>query len=244
MATRPLIGITTYRETARWGAWELPATLVPAAYVDAVVAAGGVPVLIPPVGFVTEALARLDGLVLTGGADLDPALYGAAPHPATDGVRPDRDAAEAALLRGALGGGLPVLGVCRGMQLLNVVHGGTLHQHLPDRVGHEGHRLTPGRFAPHVVETEPGSALRTLIGPRAAVPSYHHQDVAQVGDGLRVAARALDETIEALELPGPRLVLGVQWHPEAGEDQTLFEALVDDARAGRSLTRVPEGASA
>ncbi len=233
---RPVIGITTYAEQARWGAWDLPAALLPLAYVEAVARAGGAPLLVPPVGdAVVPALAVLDGLLLAGGADLDPAAYGAAPHPETVGTRPERDASELALLRAALDRRLPVLGVCRGMQLLNVARGGTLEQHLPDAVGHEGHRGPPGVFAEHDVHLDGDAQVGRALDEVVAVRSYHHQGVARVGDGLRVTGRAPDGAVEALELDGLPFVVGVLWHPEAGDDPRLFEALVEAARERRGV---------
>jgi len=176
-----VVGITTYAEQARWGAWDLPAALLPFAYVQAVADAGGAPLLVPPAGdALAPALAVLDGLLLAGGADLDPAGYGAEPHPQTTGVRPGRDAAERALVDAALEVGLPVLGVCRGMQLLNVALGGTLEQHLPDVVGHEGHRGPPGEFAEHEVRLDAGSRVGRALDGVVSVRSYHHQGVDRV----------------------------------------------------------------
>jgi len=230
-----VVGITTYAEQARWGAWDLPAALLPFAYVQAVADAGGAPLLVPPAGdAVAPALAVLDGLLLAGGADLDPAGYGAEPHPQTTGLRPGRDAAERALVDAALGAGLPVLGVCRGMQLLNVALGGTLVQHLPDVVGHEGHRGPPGEFAEHEVRLEAGSRVGRALGEVVAVRSYHHQGVARVAGALRVAGRAPDGAVEALEHDELPFVVGVLWHPEAGDDPRLFEALVQAAREHRA----------
>ena len=232
---RPIIGITTYVAQARWGAWDQPAALTPLGYVDSTVAAGGRPVLLPPVGgSVTETLALLDGIVFVGGPDLDPVLYGVEPDPETTDLRPDRDAAELALMRGAIAAELPVLGICRGMQLLNVLAGGTLHQHLPAVVGHSGHRTAPGQFDAHDIHTTPGSRTAAILGERVSVASGHHQGVDRVGEGLLVSARADDDSIEALERPGDGHalgVLGVLWHPEAGADNRLFEALVGAASA-------------
>jgi gamma-glutamyl-gamma-aminobutyrate hydrolase PuuD len=228
---RPVIGITTYAEQARWGAWDLPAALLPLAYVQAVADAGGAPVLVPPLGdAVAPALSVLDGLLLAGGADLAPASYGAAPHPQTTGTRPERDASELALLAAALERELPVLGVCRGMQLLNVALGGTLVQHLPDVVGHEGHRGPPGVFAEHEVRLEPGSRLARALDGTVAVRSYHHQGVDRVAGALRAVGWAPDGAVEALEHDALPFAVGVLWHPEAGEDPRIFRALVDAAR--------------
>ena len=231
---RPIVGITSYAEEARWGVWDAPAALIPLAYVQAVEAAGGRPLLVPPsADGVEETLDALDGLILSGGADLDPASYGADEHPETDGVRPDRDSAELALLEGALARDMPVLAVCRGSQVLNVARGGDLVQHLPEVVGHEGHKHTPGVFADHDVDVLPGTRLHELVGGHAPVKSHHHQGYGRLGEGLREAARASDGTIEAIEDPAHRFALGVLWHPEEGEDAGLFRALVEEARRYR-----------
>lgn len=225
-ARRPVIGITCYVEQARWGVWDRTAVVLPYAYVEAVEAAGARAVVLPPspLGAV-EAVTRLDALVLAGGADLDPMLYDGTPHPATNGVRRDRDAGEVPLLRAALEGDLPVLGVCRGMQLLAVTHGGSLVQHLPDVVGHEGHRPSPGVYGSHAVRLAPGTLVHTVLGDRAVVPSYHHQGLASAGS-LTVTGWADDDSPEVVEDPTRRFCLGVLWHPEAGEDLRLFAALV------------------
>ena len=231
---RPVVGITTYVEPARWGAWELEAALIPFAYVQAVERAGARPLLVPPSeGGVEETLDALDGLLLSGGADLDPQTYGADAHPETNGVRPERDRAELALLEGALARDMPVLAVCRGVQVLNVARGGDLVQHLPDVVGDAKHREVPGVFSEHPVRIEDGSKLGALLGDRAPVMSSHHQGVGTVGSGLREVAWAEDGTVEALEDPDRRFAVGVLWHPEAGEDMKLFEALVVEAKAYR-----------
>jgi gamma-glutamyl-gamma-aminobutyrate hydrolase PuuD len=235
--TRPLIGITTYVTTARWSYWDREVALVPAAYVQAVEQAGGRPVLIPPSDeAVDETLAALDGLVFSGGSDLDPELYDQEPHDETFGIVPQRDRAELALLEAALERDMPVLAVCRGSQVLNVARGGDLVQHLPDVVGDEKHKHTPGTFADHDVTLEPGTRLADLLGAHAPVKSHHHQGFGRVGEGLRVAAHAEDGTIEAVEDPSHRFAFGVLWHPEAGEDRKLFEGLVAaaaDYRASR-----------
>lgn len=224
---QPVVGITSYVAQARWGFWDLPAALVPLGYVEAVVSAGGRPVVLPPVtGGVAETLAALDALVLCGGPDLDPAGYGQERSEATTAVSPERDAAELALLRGALERDLPVLGICRGMQLINVAYGGTLLQHLPDVVGHEGHRTRPGNFDVHAVRLSPESATGAILGPSARVCSGHHQGLGRLGSGLVASAWAQDDSVEAIEDPARGFVLGVLWHPEEGDDQRLFEALL------------------
>ncbi len=223
-----MIGITSYAEPGvRWGVWELPAALVPLDYVRAVERAGGRPLIVPPSdAAVEETLDVLDGLLFSGGSDLDPALYGQAQHPETAGIRADRDRGELALLVAALARDLPVLAVCRGSQVLNIAHGGDLVQHLPDEVGHDRHRHTPGVFADHEVAIEQGSGLGALLGNRAPVKSHHHQGLGRIGEGLSVVARADDGTVEAVENPSRRFALGVLWHPEAAEDGALFDALV------------------
>ena len=212
---------------------------MPAAYVRAVERAGGRPVLIPPSeDGVEETLGAVDGMVFSGGSDLDPELYDEEPHEETFGIVPERDRAELALLEAALARDMPVLAVCRGSQVLNVARGGDLVQHLPDVVGDDKHKHTPGTFADHAVTLEPGTRLAGLLGERAPVKSHHHQGFGRVGEGLRVAAHAEDGTIEAVEDPSHRFALGVLWHPEAGEDLKLFEELVREAaeyRANRSL---------
>jgi putative glutamine amidotransferase len=227
---RPLIGITAYADIARWGVWELPATLVPQAYVDAVHEVGGRPVVLPPLpDGAEETVAALDGLVLAGGADLDPALHGAEPDPATTGVRPDRDAGETLLLAAADAADLPVLGICRGMQLMVATAGGAIVQHLPDVLGTDRHRGEPGVHVRHAVDTVPGTRLALLVGPRVDVSSYHHQGIASPGS-LTVGAYADDGTIEGVEDPAARFRLGVLWHPEHDPDRSLFAGLVAAAR--------------
>ena len=231
---RPLIGITTYVEEASWSHWQAPAALIPFAYVRAVERAGGRALLVPPDDDgVEETLDALDGLILSGGNDVDPTSYGADPHAETGGVRPERDRAELALLEGALARDMPVLAVCRGSQLLNVARGGDLVQHLPEVVGDEKHRETPGVFSAHGVRVDPESRLGGLVGERSPVQSHHHQGFGRVGAELRETAWADDGTLEAVEDPSKRFALGVLWHPEEGEDAALFEALVTEARTYR-----------
>jgi anthranilate synthase component 2/putative glutamine amidotransferase len=223
---RPLIGITTYREQARWGFWDVPAVLLPASYADAVSEAGGDPVLLPTASVTADVVPRLDALVLAGGADVDPARYGSEPGPHTVATRPDRDATEVALLQAALDRDLPVLAICRGMQLLNVLLGGTLVQHLPDVAGAQPHQLGLGLFAEREVRTAPGSAVHGILGPEARVDCHHHQALDTIAEGLTASAWAEDGLVEAVEVPGRRFCLGVQWHPEAGTDGRLFDALM------------------
>jgi putative glutamine amidotransferase len=237
--SRPLIGITTYVESASWGHWHLDAALIPYDYVRGVEQAGGRALLVPPsTDAVEETLEALHGLVLSGGADVDPETYGAEPHAETSGTRPERDAGELALLQAALARDMPVLAVCRGFQILNVARGGDLEQHVPDRVGTELHREVKGVFSEHGVRIEGDSRLGSLLGgEHAPVMSHHHQGVGRVGEGLREVAWADDGTIEGLEDPGRRFAVGVLWHPEAGDDARLFAALVAEADAYRKEHR-------
>ena len=211
---------------------------MPAAYVHAIDHAGGRPLLVPLVTEgVEETLEAVDGLVFPGGADLDPDLYDQEPHEETFGVDSERDRAELALLEEALVRDMPVLAVCRGSQVLNVARGGDLEQHLPDIVGDEKHKHMPGTFSDHDVTVEAGTRLAALVGEKAPVKSHHHQGLGRIGDGLRVAARAEDGTIEAIEDPDRRFTVGVLWHPEVGEDMRLFEELVRNAQAYRAERR-------
>ncbi len=229
---QPVIGISAYAEPAQWAGWEEDATLVPQAYVDRVAHAGCVPIVLPSVPGAARAVSRLDGLVLTGGGDLDPALYAADPHPRTQRVYPGRDAAEYALLDAALGVGLPVLGICRGLQLLNVFHSGTLCQHLPDIAGHDGHAPGPRQYGTQSVRVAPGSRVEKILGTgTVGVPCHHHQAVEVLGTGLTATAWSDDGVIEAVEVAGHPFTLGVQWHPEVSDDDSLFLALADAARA-------------
>jgi gamma-glutamyl-gamma-aminobutyrate hydrolase PuuD len=203
-------------------------------YVQALERAGARPLLVPPsVDGVEETLDALDGLLFSGGSDLDPETYGAAAHPKTNGVRTDRDRAELALLEAALARDMPVLAVCRGSQVLNVARGGDIVQHLPEVVGHEEHRAVLGTFSEHPVRIEDDSRLGTLLGERAPVKSHHHQGIGRLGEGLREVAWADDGIVEGVEDPSRRFAVGVLWHPEAGEDARLFDALVAEARAYR-----------
>lgn len=229
---RPVIGLTTYREQAAWGVWDTLADLLHAQYADAVLAAGGVPVLLPPVAGTDDVaravVARIDALVVSGGADVDPGRYGAEPDRRTTSWREDRDAWETALLRAADDAGLPTLGVCRGMQVMAVAGGGSLHQHTPDMVGHEEHSPGGPTFGRIGVRTAEGSRLRYVVGEQAEVGCHHHQSV-DTHPGFEPVAWAADGSLEAMERPGPRFCLAVQWHPEVGTDHTLFAALVSAA---------------
>ena len=232
---RPIVGITTDVQVTTFGAWTEESALVPTDYTRAVERAGGRPLLVPPSeDGLEETLHVLDGLVLSGGSDLDPGTYGHEPHPETKGVLEDRDRAELALLHAALDRDMPVLAVCRGSQVLNVGLGGDLVQHLPEVVGHDNHKHTPGEYADHDVSLDPGTRLGALLGEHAPVKSHHHQGFGKLGSGLREAAHADDGTVEALEDPSRRFALGVLWHPEAGEDMRLFEAFVEEARRYRA----------
>lgn len=233
VAPRPLVGITAYGEPARYGVWDNEAVLLPRTYPDVVIAAGGVPVLLPPVLESAAAVDRLDAVVLAGGPDVGPDRYGAAPHPRTGEPRPQRDAAELAVVRRALERGMPVLGVCRGAQVLNVALGGTLVQHVPDAVGHSGHNPSPGVFGTVEVALEPGSRVGAALGADATVRCHHHQALDRLADGLVVTGRAADGLVEAVELAGTPWVVGVQWHPEEdATDVRLMTALVRAASYG------------
>ena len=232
---RPLVGITSYADRVRWGVWDVPAAMIPLVYVQAIEHAGGRPLVVPPSeNAVEETLDALDGLIVSGGEDIEPALYGAAPHPETKGARPDRDVAELALLRAALERDMPVLAICRGSQVLNVARGGDLVQHLPDLVGDEKHKHTPGTFADHDVTLDAESRLGRILGDRAPVKSHHHQGYGRIGTGLREVAWAEDGVVEGLEDPEKRFAIGVLWHPEEGKDFALFAQLVEAARSYRA----------
>jgi len=233
---RPLIGITCYRDEAAWSVWRQPAALLPQTYVEAVERAGGTPVVLPPQseGAAAGLLGALDGLVLAGGADIDPARYRATPHPRTGAPQAARDGWEFGLLAGALERDLPVLGVCRGMQLLNVALGGDLVQHLPDGT----HQNPPARFVRHEVRVRSDSRAGEALGASAKVSCYHHQAVGRLGDGLRATAWAGDDVVEAVELPGRRFAVGVQWHPENDlDDLRVFRALTDAAKESATTAR-------
>jgi putative glutamine amidotransferase len=235
---KPLVGITTYVTPASFGPWQLESALIPYDYVRGVERAGARAVLVPPSDDgVQEVIDAVDGLVFSGGSDLDPDLYGQEPHAETTGIVPVRDSAELTLLRAALERDLPVLAICRGSQVLNVALGGDLVQHLPDHVGHERHKEVAGVFSEHEVEIEPGTRLAGLLGERVGVKSHHHQGLARLGSGLRPSARDGDGWVEAVEAPERRFAVGVLWHPEAGEDARLFEALVAEAAEYRALRR-------
>jgi putative glutamine amidotransferase len=234
----PVIGITAYVEQAAFTVWDIRVALIPYWYVQRVADAGGLAVLLPPLPGSDALLDRLDGLILSGGADIAPEAYGAARHQATSGLRPDRDAAELPLARAALDRDLPILGICRGMQLLAIACGGSLHQHLPDlaRAGRPqvDHCPKPESFGTHGVRFAEQSRLHRLLGEVEVVPTHHHQAVADPGS-LTVTGWAEDGVVEAVEDPERPFLIGVQWHPEAGEDPRLFDALVAAARARSDL---------
>jgi putative glutamine amidotransferase len=236
VSARPTIGICAALERARFGAWDQEVNLLPRGYADAVQAAGGVALLLPPDDVAAEhpgdLLDRLDGLMLAGGRDLDPLTYGARPEPETDEPSPERDRFELALASAALDRDMPLLGVCRGMQMLNVACGGTLTQDLGKSLSAR-HRHTPGVFADHEVELDPGSlATRAVGAERISVRSHHHQAVDELGEGLLASGRSPEDgLVEAIELPGRRFALGVLWHPEEDVASTVIGALVDAARA-------------
>jgi putative glutamine amidotransferase len=238
--TRPVIGICAALERARWSVWDQEAILLPRSYIDAVQDAGGLALLLPPDGRLVadpeELLERLDGLMLAGGADIDPSSYGQDAEPETLGTVPERDRFEIALVREAIERDMPVLGICRGMQLINIALGGTLVQHLPDHYGHHEHRRVLGSFdgADHDVDVHPDTLAMDVVGEaRHATKSHHHQGVQRLGEGLSICCTSvLDGLPEAIELPDKRFVLGVQWHPEADAGSPVVGALVEAARTG------------
>jgi len=242
---RPVIGMCTALEQARWSVWEQPAMLLARSYVDAVQRAGGLVLMLPPDQQLLEdpvqGLDLIDGLVLTGGSDIDPAFYGQEPHVETVDTVPERDVFEIALVNATIERDLPVLGICRGMQLINVARGGTLLQHLPEHFGHGDHRRAVGSFdgADHDVRLAEGTlAARAAGEAEHATKSHHHQGIDRLGEGLVVSGRSmLDDLVEAIELPDRRFVLGVQWHPEADMASRVIGAFV--AAAARTPTRVP-----
>ncbi|RSM62192.1 gamma-glutamyl-gamma-aminobutyrate hydrolase family protein [Kibdelosporangium aridum] len=227
----PLIGITTYLEQAKFGLWELPSAVLMRSYLDSIVAAGGMPVMLPPVGrWLPEHMSHLDGLVLSGGADIDPSRYGQAPHAATGTLRLERDTSEFGLFHLALEADVPVLGVCRGLQLINIALGGTLHQHVPEVAGSDSHNPSPGVFGTNDIKLAPDSVVANLVGEQTIVHCHHHQAIDQLGSGLTAVGWAQDGTIEAVELAEAGFVIGVQWHPEENHtDVRLFQGLVQAA---------------
>jgi putative glutamine amidotransferase len=231
---RPVIGISAYDVPVDFGQWkDMRCVLVPEGYVRSVVAAGGVPVLIPPTEVSPAILDDIDAMVFTGGSDINPAVYGQEPHPASSGFYDHRDAAELELMRAALGGAMPVLGICRGMQLLNVARGGDLIQHLEGST----HKGPPGMYTRHSVTVLAGTHLAGVLGTDAHTHSCHHQAPGRLGEGLRVAATAEDGTVEAIEDAAADYVVGVLWHPEEDEEggAALFRVLVDQATTYRRV---------
>jgi putative glutamine amidotransferase len=253
---RPVIGICSALEDVSWSNWTVLANVSPRSYTLTVQAAGGMALLLPPDDETAEhpadMLDMIDGLMLSGGSDVDPGSYGAVPHPETRGTWPERDRFELALTHAALERDMPVLGICRGFQLLNVACGGTLHQHLPDRLGHDDHRHTPGTFGDHNVRIQEGTlAARAVGGDRSSVKSHHHQGIDELGEGLvAVGWSAGDDLVEAVELPGKTYALGVLWHPEEDERSNVIGSLVDAARAYKEggaagqAGRLPHGGGA
>jgi putative glutamine amidotransferase len=243
--SRPVIGICTALERARWSVWDQQAYLLPRSYIRSIQRAGGLALMLPP----DEATERdpdqlldlIDGLILAGGADIDPGSYGEASHPETRGTVPERDEFELALARRAIERDLPLLGICRGMQLMNVATGGTLLQHLPESHGHHEHRRNPGTFdgADHDVRLDEDSLAARATGEVVhPTKSHHHQGIDRLGAGLEVTGWSLiDDLPEAVEMPERRFALGVQWHPEADERSRLVAALVKEADAARNGRR-------
>ncbi|MDE3069630.1 MAG: gamma-glutamyl-gamma-aminobutyrate hydrolase family protein [Acidobacteriota bacterium] len=253
VSERAIIGICGAPERARWSVWDQEAVLVATSYVSAIQRAGGLAVVLAPddelADMPHEALDLLDGLMLAGGADIDPGSYGAAPDPETVDVAPRRDRFEIAMAREAIERDMPLLGICRGMQLINVALGGTLIQHLPDSLGHEEHRRSLGSFedADHEVELSPGSLAERVAGERChATKSHHHQGVDALGAGLAITGRSAGDGLpEAIEMPARRFVLGVQWHPEADTESPVVGALVAAAaEAKRAKSGSPFGTRA
>jgi gamma-glutamyl-gamma-aminobutyrate hydrolase PuuD len=228
MTTPPRVGITTYRERAQWGEWNLPADLLPAEYSGAVQDAGGVALLLPPAleAHAAPALDGLHGVIIAGGPDVDPSRYRAERHPKTGGAREERDAWELAVVHAALARDLPLLAICRGIQVLNTALGGTLIQHLPDVVGSEIHSPVVGAHGRHEVALEPGSALAAICGARCEIATHHHQALDELGAGVVACGWADDGTVEAVMLPDRAWAIGVQWHPEAYAGEKLFGAFV------------------
>lgn len=236
---RPIIGITGFLEPARWADFVREAVISPVTYTRAVERAGGIPVILPPIPLdcVPGLVAGLDGLLLACGPDLDPRLYGATPHEQTSPPDRRRDTFELAMVRAAIDAERPFLGVCRGMQVVNVVRGGTLIQHLPDTVGHHRHAPDPVKMSVHDVQMSAGSKLGQMLGSNASVPTRHHQGIQRLGSGLLAVAWADDQVVEAVELQGHPFGIGVQWHPEEADDLRIFTELVTASAAARKARK-------
>jgi gamma-glutamyl-gamma-aminobutyrate hydrolase PuuD len=234
-ATKPIVGVSTYVVEATWGHWTAPTAHVPYAYVDCLLRVGAIPVLLPPTGEDADAdaaavAARIDALVLVGGPDVDPSSYGAERHAHTVDAGPERDAWEMALTMSAIAARLPVLGICRGAEILNIACGGTLCQHLPDDVGHEGHRPDEPAYGVTDVTLDPDQVPGNTLGDRITVSCYHHQAIDELGTGLVATGWAADGTVEAMRLVDSPFTVGVQWHPEIDRHLPLFAALVAATR--------------
>jgi gamma-glutamyl-gamma-aminobutyrate hydrolase PuuD len=229
---RPIIGITGELEATRWRNWIREAVVSPVSYTRAVERAGGAPLILPPVpsDSVSSLIAKIDALVVAGGRDVDPSLYNQAPHEQTDAPDHRRDRFEILMTRAAIDADLPFLAICRGMHILNVARGGTLIQHLPDRLGSESHKPDPVKMTIHDVQISAASKLGGVLGATAQVPAAHHQAIDRIGSGLLTVAWTPDQVVEAVELQGHRFGIGVQWHPEESDDARLFEALVAAAK--------------
>ncbi|MDF5757145.1 gamma-glutamyl-gamma-aminobutyrate hydrolase family protein [Spongiactinospora sp. TRM90649] len=227
--SRPLIGVTAYLEAARWGAWVREAVVSPPSYAKAVTRAGGAPVIIPPLrpDVVDDYVRGLSGLVLAGGVEIDPTLYGEQPDDRVEDPQPHRDRFELALARAAVEADVPILAIARGMHVLNIAQGGSLIGWLPEAVGHERHHETQ---TPHTIQVSVSSKLGKALGDSVEVAAPHRQAVRRLGSGLIAVAWADDQIVEGVELQGHRFGVGVQWHPERGDDNRLFDALVDAAR--------------
>lgn len=227
---RPRIGLTTYAQQAQWGVWDNKAAVLPWNYVTAVTNAGGTPLLLPPINTDTSVLDVLDGLIIVGGVDVDPKNYGAQPHPKTS-AQPERDDHDIALTKAALEKDVPLFAICRGLQILNVALGGTLHQHVPDLPAQSNYQPAPGVFGQVDFTTKDGSLAQNILGETATAPCYHHQSIDKLGDGLCSTAVAKDGTVEVVESATPKnWVLGVQFHPEEnGQDARLFKAFIEAA---------------
>ena len=240
-ASKPLIGLTTYRQQAQTGVWNVEASFLPSEYFDSVNRAGGIAVLLPPQEVTAEGarsiISGLDGLIVCGGRDVDASLYGQVADEHNDTPDKRRDAFEMALYSAAIEADLPFLGICRGQQVLNVHQGGSLIQHLPDVVGSTKYQLGNAEFTTAEINVDDGSLLSQALGGDSTVIGalYHHQAIDRVGKGLKVVARSEDDVIEAVELEGHSFGVAVQWHPEhTPEDNRIFEALVSAAAEHRS----------